>query len=395
MEKITHSRLAAYRTCPRKHFYRYELGLEKERQADPLRFGTAVHNGLEAFAKGATFEASIEKALDTYEATPSWADPYEWEVERETVGALLAGYFWRWTNEPLEHVEAEREFDIPLTNPDTGRASQNFTQAGKIDGVIRLADGRLAVLEHKTAGLEIESPDSPYWLRLRIDPQISTYMLAARAIGYDVETCIYNVIRKPTIRPRQIPTLDADGKKIVRDDQGRRVYKDANKTPRLDDDGKKIVIDDATGERAIGKGGKPRQTAGDGFTLLTDDLPAEPRQSADLERGWTLETEPETPADYGARLLEDIYERPHFYYQRREIPRPESTLDEHRAAAWMQAKHLRESQKAGRWYPNVSRNTCDFCEFSILCLGEIKVDPAEPAPTGYRYAEPHSELEEV
>lgn len=60
-------------------------------------------------------------------------------------------------------------------------------------------------------------PDSDLWRRLQIDSQISMYVLAARRLGYPVECVLYNVTRKPTIKPTAIPLLDELGVKIVLD----------------------------------------------------------------------------------------------------------------------------------------------------------------------------------
>src|SRR5690606_32440122 len=68
--------------------------------------------------------------------------------------------------------------------------------AGKIDKIVRLPDGRTAIMEHKTTSDSIAS-DSDYWARLRLDSQISLYVLAARELGYDVQTVLYDVVRKP------------------------------------------------------------------------------------------------------------------------------------------------------------------------------------------------------
>jgi hypothetical protein len=123
---------------------------------------------------------------------------------------------------------------------------------------------------------------------------VSQYVLGARALGYDTATVLYDVSRKPTIRPRKN----------------------------------------------------------------------------------------ETPQQYGERLLADMAERPDYYFQRREVPRLEDELAEFQTELWQQADQLRESQRRGRWFRNVGRMTCGFCEFSELCLNSIRVNPDVP-PAGY------------
>lgn len=339
--KLTSTSMGTMRRCPRQFWYRYDLGLRRVRETAPLRLGSAFHHGQELRRGlfGDDVGAVIDLATAGYVEVPQWAEPQAWAVEGETVRQLLAGHFWRYGADDLEFLAVELPFDIPLVNPDTGAPSRTFRLAGKIDAIVRLPDGRLAVLEYKTAGCDI-SPDSDYWLRLRYDGQISLYVLAARALGYDVATVLYDVTRKPTIKPRQIP--------------------------QLDDDGCKIVLD-AAGERVLNANGKPRQ-------------------SASSKDGYVLQVRPEAPEQYGERLLQDIGDRPDYYFQRREIPRLEDDLAEYRAELWQQADLIRESRRRGRWFRNVSRMTCDHCEFAPLCLNGARVCPDAP-PAGYEFIE--------
>lgn len=333
--RLTQTSLRTFRTCPKQYSYRYEHKLARERSAQPLRFGSAYHVGQE--------HRDIEIAAACYNETPHWADPFEWAVERETLRALLAGHFWRYQNDELEVIATEGSWEIPLVNPETGAASRTFTLAGKIDKIVKLSDGRLAVLEYKTAGEDI-SDESGYWSRLRYDAQISAYVYAARKRGYDVQTVLYDVTRKPEISPRLVPVLDDQGMKIVVDAQGNRVF---NKNSK-------------------------------------------PRESASTENGWTLKTVRETPEEFGQRLLKDIGERPDFYFARREIPRLESDLAEFEEEVYQQSQQLQQARRKGLWFRNVSALTCRNCSYSGICLQGI---PNEPTPQGFVVLdEAHPEL---
>jgi hypothetical protein len=310
---LTATRMSTLRACPRRHYLRYELGLARVRQDAPLRLGAAFHCGLESRNRGMDAPAAMAEARAGYDIVPDWADPTDWAVERETLAQLLAGHFWRYENDNLEILAAERTFELPLSNPDTGKSSRAFVLAGKIDAIVKLPDGRLAVLEYKTAGEDI-GPDAEYWLRLRCDPQISLYLLAARAMGFDVAMVLYDVTRKPSIRLRQN----------------------------------------------------------------------------------------ETPEQFGQRLLDDIAQRPDFYFARREVPRLEDDLAEYQAEVWQQAQQLLEiRRRAGRlgdpsraWFRNAGRFTCGYCDFAQLCLNSVRVQPGSPAPCGFQLlADPNPELD--
>lgn len=356
---LTHSRRQCFKKCPRKHFYAYELGIRSGTTAKPLRMGGAVHVALDVRGKGEARETAIARAITSYEELPDWASTdelvFEWAIERVKVIELIDGYFWRWEDakqpgdiEIAEVIQSEKVFRLPILNPDTGKATPTFQRAGKRDKVVRLADGRIAVQEHKTCGQDI-GPESDYWLRLEIDEQISEYFVTGRTEGFDIATVLYDVIRKPTIEPRLIPVIDENGFKIVLDAAGDRVFK---------------------------KNG-------------------EPRESGDSEQGWKVQTRRETPKEYGARLRQDIRERPDFYYQRREIPRLDSDLAEHDHEMWQIQQSIREAQKSGRWYRNT--NSCTNmgrCEYLRICRNGLRM--GDEPPTGFRrVSNVHEELEEA
>ena len=62
--------------------------------------------------------------------------------------------------------------------PHTGRQSQTFRIAGKVDGIVRCHDG-LYLLEHKTAS----TIDASYLDKLWTDTQIALYCYYLRELG--------------------------------------------------------------------------------------------------------------------------------------------------------------------------------------------------------------------
>lgn len=357
---LTHSRTSCAKTCLRKHYYQYELGVRVAFESRPLRMGSAVHLGLELYADSGNQETAIAAAVGGYDELPVWANTQElideWIIEREKVARLLSGYFWYWQNQRFEIVSNEQQFRLPIRNPQTGGTTPNWELGGKIDKIVRLEDGRLAVMEHKTCSDPLE-PESDYWKRLRIDQQISLYMLAARELGHDVQTVLYDVIRKPSISPKLIPLLDDRGLKIVLDADGNRAIKEN-----------------------ILKSGKPG--AGHG----------EPAQSANADKGWVLQQRRETAAEYGERLTDDIVARPTFYFARQEIPRLDADLEEFRQELWDMQKNLRESQLHNRWYRSTGACVKPYrCEYLDICHNGI--DLSQGVPAGFvRVENLHPEL---
>lgn len=196
---MTASRWRAAAACQRLHRYRYGLGYAPREEAETLRFGRLVHAGLEGWWNGVG-DTRLDSAMLAME--PLVADPYD----RVRAEAALVGYHTRWADVALEAVEVEAEFRAPLVNPLTNSPSRTWQLGGKVDGIVRDAEGRYWLIEHKTASGDI-GIGSDYWKRLRMDPQVSLYYVGAAALGYEIQGCIYDVLGKPGIRPlRATPT---------------------------------------------------------------------------------------------------------------------------------------------------------------------------------------------
>ena len=362
--RFTNSRRQVLMKCPRKHYYQYELGLRREREAQPLRFGSNFHLGADVRRRGASIEEASQAALMQYGELPAWvkdeAAMTEWATEREMCDRLLRAYWWYWESRQMfEVVESEMQFEIPLINPETGRASSTFTLAGKIDGIVKmLPDGPLAVLESKTTSDRIHmEPGDPYpffWERLRFDGQISTYVIAARRMGYDVTTVLYDVTKKATTRPSRLTIAECG---------------------RFFDSGEYY--------------GEQFTLTGTGTEMKVDGVPVEVVATA---KNATIR---ETPAMWGARLNAEIAEAPERYFQRRQIARTEADLREFEAELWDEQKTLADRRRHGRWTRN--DRACAVmgkCEFLKFCANGLPADGS--VPEGFVQVENvHGELEEV
>lgn len=196
-ELITHSSSTCASTCLRRYFYRYELGLVPSEEKEATHRGTLFHAALEMRDHGAADDA-IAAHVRAHAQTPHLA---------EQVLVMWAAHAWYWQNDHMEVVESEKGFELPLQDPTTGTVDGRWKVAGKRDRIVRLADGRLALQEYKTTTKDV-APGGAYWARLRLDQQISRYMLAAQAEGIDVETVVYDVTRWPGIRPLKATPIE-------------------------------------------------------------------------------------------------------------------------------------------------------------------------------------------
>lgn len=64
------------------------------------------------------------------------------------------------------------------------------------------------VIEHKSSSEDI-GLGSTYWKKLTLDAQISNYLVGARSLGYEPDGVLYDVLRKPALRPYEVNTKRA------------------------------------------------------------------------------------------------------------------------------------------------------------------------------------------
>lgn len=313
---VTNSEMTCFRRCQREHYYSYRLGYRAAEDVESIRFGTLIHAGLERWWLGEGVDAAIQAAV------AGAADAFETAKAR----ALLLGYDARWCNEDAgEVLGVEVQFLAPLVNPETGAPSRTYQLGGKMDAL-----QHKRFVEHKTTSQEIGA-GSVYWQRLRINSQISTYYAGARALGIDIESCLYDVLRKPALRPGTVPLKCEAGFKIVLDANGERVYCKTSK-----------------------KGELPK-----------------PRETADSAQGYVLQTRPETPEEFETRLIEEIAANPDKYYQRGEVVRLETDEREAALDAWQLTRAMREVELLGRTVrnPDACERFGKLCSFFPICTG--------------------------
>jgi len=181
VKSITTSSARAYRACNRLFQFKYVLGYKPVKTGEALRRGSLTHLGLNAW----WLKPDLDEMLDVVAAQE--ADEYDLALCQE----MLRGYHFRWIDAVPDHevLDVEQEFDIPIINPDTGYPMRGIRLRGKVD--VRCTK---KIVEHKTTTLDI-SAGSNFWRKLSIDTQVSNYML-----GTGVDTCLYDVLRTPTLR---------------------------------------------------------------------------------------------------------------------------------------------------------------------------------------------------
>jgi hypothetical protein len=179
----TNSRLRVFNECQRKHHYKYDLGIQTP-QTSAMRFGSLAHEALEAWYRA--WQADGDRLLAAL-AIIDTAEEID-DVDRIRLRVLAAAYDARWGAEDWEIIGVEVEFRYWLGERQLG---------GKIDAIIRHADGRNYIVEHKTSTADT-SPGSLYWDRLALDSQVSIYLDGAEyGLEIEIAGCIYDVLQRP------------------------------------------------------------------------------------------------------------------------------------------------------------------------------------------------------
>lgn len=232
-----------------------------------------------------------------------------------TARGLICGYHHRWINEDWNVESVEQEFHIPIFNPSSKRRSPFFTHAGKFDGVVS-RNGDVYLLEHKTCREEI-GPASPYWTRLCIDTQVSGYLLASWHLGRKLAGVLYDVIRKPVIRP------------------------------------KLLGLREATSVRSSG---------------IYCSRPLSPETYRQFSLSGDLRENPEM---FEARLAQDTMDRPDWYFGRQLVTRLDKELLTYAEELWRTAKEIRLADTSADHRRN-DKSCFAFqrpCEYLGLCAG--------------------------
>lgn len=238
-------------------------------------------------------------------------------LTRAILRGLMHGYHARWADAPWVTLQVEHPFLQPIFNPATGKPSRTFQHAGRGDGLIHHPEtpGRLVGLEHKTASEDL-SPDAPYWRRLVFDAQVSGYALARWQAGEKLTGTLYDVIRKPGIRPKALSKADRAG---------------------------------------IASSGTYH-----GFRV-SDPLRQAVAHTVDREDAELFEL----------RLRRDCLDRAEWYFARREIPRLDAEIAEHADELWQIADEIRLARANDAHYRN--SGACMAygtpCGFLGICSG--------------------------
>lgn len=341
IELITTSRMKAFNACRRLHHYKYELGIRPLVDSAALEFGTIFHAGLEAWWK-AYMEGrplmALSDALAAIAKAAQGSAKYD-DAAAAKAELLMLGYHARWAPSMGEYevIGVELQFVAQMPVPEGAKRVRGLRVAGKLDVLVRkISTGEIFIVEHKTSAADL-SPGSTYWQRLRMDTQVSVYFEGATTLGHPPTGCLYDVIAKPGQRPLKATPMEL------------RKY---------------------TKEK-VNKAGEV----------------VEPSRLYANQR----ETD-ETMDEFKARMAADIAANPELFFQRQEVVRLSTEIEESRRDTYDTALMIRETQNAERAprNPDACLMYGGVCSFYPVCSGIATIDD----PTLYRKLDStHPELD--
>jgi hypothetical protein len=196
----THSMWQLFRNCRKKCDYRYFQHLVPLGKNKNLHFGGVIHDCLEIWHT--TYD--IQKVFDYINRVYVNRTQDDYQLSNwHNATAMMIAYSEYYELEQWETVCAEKIFDAPIVNPDTGKISEKFQMGGKFDLLVKeivKVKPHYFLCEHKTAS----NIDSAYLERLWLDPQIILYALyLERILKIKISGIIYNILKKPQIKQHE------------------------------------------------------------------------------------------------------------------------------------------------------------------------------------------------
>lgn len=373
---LSASSIAAFKACPQRYRLAYVEGIRKDEDTEAQRMGTNWHAIHELYYKAlqpaegdteatdrpaAALTAVADHLNERYGTMPTGYDATKWAIERAVLLTSFIGYLWRWSEDPFEVLVSELPFNLPLYLPRSGMPlpMSEVQRVGKIDHVIKW-QGAICSLERKSTSRAIDA-DSDYWDKAKKDTQVSMYALAFRDLRDKKEllfnaerygNTMYDVWHKPTIKPCEL-TQKATAEFLASGEYCGATF-NVNHYKGVGDLPDGVMIDGAAVPIIQGK---------KGFAI---------RETIDM---------------YSARLLQDIYERPDFYFQRREIVRTDAELAFFKKQLYAVYSAQKSFAANNSWFENEQQCRATFsCAYLGICYGAgaDAVCDGKTTPPGYK-----------
>lgn len=198
MVRLSYSSISAFNRCRRYWKYRYLDEVPDGVTSPDLIFGRDMHAALAEYWVGVRSYDDLVKASGSNE---------------DAVRVMLAAYLEKWGGHDLAEFTT-----IMVEDKQRVEIAPGLVVTVVFDCLARDASGGYVLIEHKTTRSADISASSQWRTRKDSDLQTRLYALAARALGYPVNTVMFDVIRRPIYRRRDpwVEVGDNPGKFLAR-----------------------------------------------------------------------------------------------------------------------------------------------------------------------------------
>jgi len=380
--RLSASANADYQACQKRYWLSYIADLTADKDKDSLRVGGNWHRCHEllelkaeavcpdclrheeirpdcyicagtGYTPADPMEAVVRYLNYAYAVVPDNKTRDDWETERVTLLYSLSGHRWLYKEDEdrWETIGSEIKFEVPVINPVTGRKLGKAVFVGKIDRLVRERNtGLVYVWERKSTSHPITSES--YWHDLAQGDQISGYLYGGRVAQANGQ------LRKHGIRSEDPPIAGA--------------WCDVWHKPDI---------------------APKRVSKADLKTLAETGMYCGTKaQYPQVNPAVVGESIVETPELFGARLLQDIAERPDHYFAQREVARTDRELEQFQWRLFKLAKQIRAVEKNDLWLCNL--RSCEqpfYCEYRDLCRSGVAGTIDSEPPVGYKRKHPKEE----
>ncbi|MBM4355834.1 MAG: PD-(D/E)XK nuclease family protein, partial [Deltaproteobacteria bacterium] len=179
--------------CQWKFFLKFIVGLEPEKKAAPLLFGSAFHYGAAAFYVLKDVDEAISLAGKALRASADeMEDPGKLNAMTQRLTVLLGKWISVLGVKDLEQydiIDVEREINVPVPG------LKDFYFTGRLDAVVRdKRTGLLSIIEKKTSGYSIQLTEDALHYGDQVTGQI---WLAEHYYGERIQAVIPDIAHWP------------------------------------------------------------------------------------------------------------------------------------------------------------------------------------------------------
>lgn len=217
---LSYSQINSYMMCPLKYRFNYIDGLEPEFTPSALKFGHAIHSGIQAFLQSVLEADPLrpDQLVDIYRQ--EWAENNGLPVRyssRESENSLLStakemfGLFVEKHDPHIEVIAVEEEFSLNLAELIHDYPGDLPSFKGYVDAILK--NGSTALVDYKTSSRKPNGDVNAM--------QLVAYSLGSQAIGYDPNELDFRFdyltkTAKPELVPYPVNIDDSDRRRFLK-----------------------------------------------------------------------------------------------------------------------------------------------------------------------------------